>query len=227
MQCMNKYGGFTIAVFIVKIKTTMTFNHITADDLDTMPTRIRTNFVNALSGCKSANVIGTIHPDGTPNAALFSSVVHLGADPALMGMVVRPNVVPRHTLDNIHANQWFTINHVSQDWYQAAHATSARTDQSEFELTGLTAHYEPNIPAPFVHESSLRIALTWVRTMDIPENGTHFVIGRVQHVWVPSVAQRQNGDIDIAAIDTVAVTGLYTYHAIRPLDTLPYAKASL
>jgi len=75
--------------------------HIDRDAIATMEKGYRTNFINSLSGFKSLNMVGTINPEGKTNLAVFSQVFHLGANPALMGMIVRPDSVPRHTLTNM------------------------------------------------------------------------------------------------------------------------------
>ncbi|MCK7516855.1 MAG: flavin reductase family protein [Ignavibacteriales bacterium] len=61
----------------------------------------RTNLFNSLSGFKSANLIGTISKEGKTNLAIFSSVIHVGANPPLMGLLMRPVSVERHTYHNI------------------------------------------------------------------------------------------------------------------------------
>ena len=198
---------------------------LTLSNIETLETRYRTSLINSLSGIKSANLIGTISSDGTPNCAVFSSVVHLGADPAMMGMVVRPNVVPRHTLDNLQSTKTFTINHIGESFYEKAHITSARTEQNEFDMVGLTPRYIDNFSAPFVSESAVQIGLEWVRTVEITENGTHFVIGRVVHIGVDDALVLESGDIDLNAANSVGVMGLYTYQSLSKLQTLPYAKS--
>jgi flavin reductase (DIM6/NTAB) family NADH-FMN oxidoreductase RutF len=57
----------------------------------------RTKFINSLSGFKSANLIGTISKTGKTNLAIFNSVIHVGANPSLIGLLIRPASVPRHT----------------------------------------------------------------------------------------------------------------------------------
>ena len=211
--------GFFEKCFMMKCMITLKNT-----DLNDMEKRYRVNFVNSLSGCKSAYLIGTQHSDGTPNLAVFSSVFHLGADPALMGMVSRPNTVPRHTLENIQSTRVFTLNHVSESFYKKAHLTSARTRRSEFELSGLTEVYQDKFLAPFVKESRLQIGLSYVRTIDIEENGTHIIVGKIVSVSVPEEAIQASGDIDMTSLQSVGVTGLNTYHKIQFLGSLPYAK---
>jgi hypothetical protein len=64
--------------------------HITAADITAFEKVYRLNFVNGLPGFKPANLVGTAAPNGRTNLAIFSSVLHLGSDPAVLGMVTRP-----------------------------------------------------------------------------------------------------------------------------------------
>lgn len=57
----------------------------------------RANLINSVSGFKSANLIGTVSSKGNTNLAIFSSVIHVGANPPLIGLLMRPVSVPRHT----------------------------------------------------------------------------------------------------------------------------------
>lgn len=50
------------------------------------------------------------------------------------------------------------------------------------------------------------------------------VIGKIIDVTVPELAIQQDGYIDIASLDTVAVSGLDCYHSTHLLARLPYAK---
>ncbi|MFT5708219.1 MAG: flavin reductase (DIM6/NTAB) family NADH-FMN oxidoreductase RutF, partial [Oceanospirillaceae bacterium] len=75
---------------------------------------------------KSANLIGTHNEQNQNNLAMFSSVVHLGSSPALVGFITRPDNVQRHTLENILQTKQFTRNQVSDSFWQEAHQTSAR-----------------------------------------------------------------------------------------------------
>ena len=157
---------------------------ISSQDLDKMDKRSRVNFVNSLSGYKSANVIGTINSSGVPNAAIFSSAVHLGANPALMGLVSRPDTVPRHTLQNIKSTKQFTVNAVHKNILYDAHLTSARSDEaeSEFDFTYLTAEYIDEFAAPFVKQSLLKMAFELVEVIPITVNGTYLIVGQLLQV---------------------------------------------
>ena len=113
--------------------------HFTKQAISDLENRYRAHLINSLSGFKSANLVGTQDCNGQTNLAIVSSVFHLGAHPPLVGMIIRPHSVPRHTLENLLATKHYTINHVNKDIYDKAHQTSARydKDESEFDATAL------------------------------------------------------------------------------------------
>jgi flavin reductase (DIM6/NTAB) family NADH-FMN oxidoreductase RutF len=194
-------------------------------DLDEMEKRYRGRFINSLTGFKGANLIGTIG-EGNSNLAIISSVVHLGADPALVGFVSRPDTVPRHTLENIRKHKYYTINHINESIYQAAHQSSARYEQevSEFKACQLTEDYTQEFKAPFVKESHLKMGVELVREIPIEENGTHFIIGKIVLVLMDKDYVAEDGYIKIEEAGSLAISGLDGYHQTNLLKRLPYAK---
>jgi flavin reductase (DIM6/NTAB) family NADH-FMN oxidoreductase RutF len=200
--------------------------HFTQADIKALDKRYRVHFINCLSGFKSANLVGTRNKAGVPNLAIVSSVFHLGADPALMGMVIRPNSVPRDTLTNIQEIGVYTLNHVNSKIYQKAHQTSARytPEQNEFNEVGLTEHYITGFDAPFVAESHVTIGLRAKEIMPLAINNTLLVIGEIEHVFVPTNALLNDGFVDIEKLDSVTVSGLDSYHQTNRLGRLSYAK---
>ncbi|GAA6172576.1 flavin reductase [Colwellia sp. KU-HH00111] len=200
--------------------------HIEQNDLNIMPLRYRAHLVNSLSGFKSANLIGTISNEGQANLAIFSSVVHLGASPALVGFISRPNTTERHTLENIEQTQQYTINQVSDYFWQAAHQTSARYNKNEceFEKTGLSKTYTDGIKAPFVMESQLKYALKLREIVPLSINNTIMVIGEITDIFCVDSAINDDGYIDIESLNTVAISGLDSYHVSQRLSRLSYAK---
>lgn len=191
-----------------------------------MPDRDRARFINSLSGFKSANLIATQDKQGNTNVAMFSSVVHLGASPALVGFVMRPDNNDRHTLDNIINTSEYTINQVSADFYQQAHQTSARypKHRSEFEATGLSTHFIDPIKAPFVKQSVLKYAVELKQIIPIPLNNTQFIIGEIKLVVCADDAIQEDGYIDIEQLHTTSISGLDSYHTSQRLSRLSYAK---
>ncbi len=112
--------------------------HFNRQALDQLEDRFRARLINSLSGFKSANLIGTISDNGITNLSIVSSVFHIGANPPLVGMIIRPHSVTRDTLENIINTRQYTINQVSDRIWQQAHQCSARYDAdiSEFDVVG-------------------------------------------------------------------------------------------
>lgn len=206
--------------------TTIKLQHFTHQKIAEMPRRYRAQFINSLSGFKSANVIGTSNQDKQTNLAIVSSVVHLGASPALVGFITRPNTVPRHTLENIIATKQYTINQVSTEFWSQAHQTSARYEQgqSEFDHTDLNEEYIDGYIAPFVKQSRLKYALTLQDIVPITLNNTQLVIGEITDIICDTQAIKNDGYIDIECLDTVCISGLDSYHSSQRLSRVSYAK---
>ncbi|KRO66766.1 MAG: flavin oxidoreductase [Cryomorphaceae bacterium BACL21 MAG-121220-bin10] len=187
----------------------------------------RLKLINGITGVKPANLIGTQDQEGQTNVAIFSSVVHLGSDPALIGFVVRPSgEVPRHTLANILATESYTINHVPAHLVKNAHYTSAKfpREVSEFERCGLTPQYVPGITAPFVAESVIKMGLKLRSVIDIPINGTQLIVGEVVYLEIPDEVINDQGDIDLSVAKTAGISGLNRYYDLNAIGDFPYAR---
>lgn len=199
---------------------------ISQADIHNFEQRYRATFINSLAGFKNASLIGTVNKEGQTNLAIFNSIFHLGANPALFGFVVRPNSVERHTLDNILSMGVFTVNHVSEEIYRQAHQTSARyaAAQSEFDATGLTCEYRSGFAAPFVVESRLQIGAALVRQMPVEENGTFIIVASIQCVYLPDDCMAADGYIDLEQAGSIACVGLDSYHKTTRIARLAYAK---
>ena len=97
----------------------------------------RINLINSITGAKPANLIGTKSTNSVENLAVFSSVVHLGSNPPLIGFFIRPQIKKKSdTYQNILENKYFTINSISKKYIVNAHFTSKKiaSNLSEFEI---------------------------------------------------------------------------------------------
>lgn len=199
---------------------------ITKDNISAFDKLYRTNFVNSLSGFKSANLIGTISGEGKTNLAIFSSVIHVGANPPLLGMLIRPATVSRHTYINIKETGYFTINHINNEIYKQAHQTSARYDgaTSEFDACGLTPEFTELLKAPYVKESKIKIGCRFVEEYKIQANDTIFVVGETLEVMIPDDVLMNDGYVDIEKAETVVISSLDSYHETKGIARLSYAK---
>lgn len=200
--------------------------HIINSDFSEMEQRNRTRLINSLSGFKSINLCGTISKDGVTNLSLISSVVHIGANPALMGFIMRPVTVRRDTYNNILETGHYTFNHLNAEIYKKAHQTSARypIEVSEFEVTDLTEIFSDLIKAPYVAESHVRIGLSFVDRIPIPMNDTTLMIGKVEEIFFPKNVLAADGYLDIVAAGSITSSGLDAYHRTEKLARLSYAK---
>jgi flavin reductase (DIM6/NTAB) family NADH-FMN oxidoreductase RutF len=189
----------------------------------------RTNFVNSLTGFKSANLIGTISKEGKTNLAIFSSVIHVGANPPLMGFLMRPVSVERHTYNNIKESEYFTINHINEEIYKQVHQTSARYDKnvSEFDACGLTPEYTDTIKVPYVNESKIKIGLKLVEEQEIKSNGTIFIVGEIVEIILPDDVVAKDGYVDIKKAGTIAISGLDSYHETKNIARLSFATPGI
>lgn len=204
--------------------------YLKREDLDQMERKERLKLINSISGIKPANLIGTKDDDGIENLAIFSSVVHLGSHPALLGMVVRPNTeVRRHTFENIQNSKLYTINQVTRNIIKKAHYTSAKFPKnvSEFEACDLSAEYLDGFDAPFVGESKLKIGMKLEDVISIPSNETLLIVGSVQHLLIDDEAFDQSGYLNLAAIDTVGISGLNSYYDLNKIEDFPYARVNV
>lgn len=204
--------------------------HYTLEDILEMEPHFRGLFVNSLSGYKSANLIGTVDKNGHTNLSIVSSVVHLGANPPLIGFIQRPVSVDRHTYDNITETNVYTINAVSEDIIERAHQTSARYEklQSEFDCCDLRPEFKSSWPAPFVKESPLKLGVSFQQEIDIELNGTKLIIGKIEHIHLEnSEVIAPDGHIDISRIRLAAISSLDGYSIPESPVRYSYAKPNV
>lgn len=200
---------------------------ILKSDLESFSSVNRLNIVNSISGVKQPCLIGSISKEGIENLGLFSSIIHLGADPALLGFVLRPHKeVRRDTFENILETGYYTINHVHQSILVNSHYTSAKieTEESEFKRCNLTSEYIADFKAPFVVESIVKIGMKFLEQVPIKHNGASIIIGQIERIEVPKSLIEPNGLIDFDAAQNVVVSGLSKYYKIEKVMDLPYAR---
>ncbi|OOQ56640.1 flavin reductase family protein [Mucilaginibacter pedocola] len=200
--------------------------HINNSEILAMEKFYRINLVNSLGGYKSLHLLGTAGEDGVTNLCLVSSVFHLGADPPLIGLVMRPQREHNDTLRNIRATGQYTLNNVLPDWYELAHQTSASypSGVSEFDACGFKKLYSPGFKAPFVQQSTVRIGLELREVIDMELNATTILIGEVAHILLDEQVITGDGTIDHMEAGTMTVAGLDSYFSAEFVGRLTYAK---
>ena len=199
---------------------------LTRDDIAQFEQLYRTAFVNSLAGFRQAVLVGTKSRDNNSNLAIFNSLIHLGANPASLGLINRPDSVQRDTLQNIIETKEYTLNYVRSKEYEKAHQTSARYDKgiSEFEKVGFEELYHPFCFAPFVKDAVVSIAMNLEEIIPIKINGTVMIVGSIKQVLIAAAMIETDGFVALSKEDVLISQGLDAYFVSKPIGRLPYAK---
>jgi flavin reductase (DIM6/NTAB) family NADH-FMN oxidoreductase RutF len=204
-------------------------HHYSLQEIKSWDRFYRANFINSLSGFKSATLIGTCSTAGSPNVAIFSNIVHIGADPAMVGFINRPKEAAPHTIANIEATGEYTMNHVQATFIEQAHQTSARyaAGESEFEKAGLGIEWKENSKAPFVAESAIKYSMELVEIIPIKYNGSFFVIGKIKDVFADGALVGEDGFLYIEKAGSITTLGIDGYYETNLLTRFSYAKPGI
>jgi flavin reductase (DIM6/NTAB) family NADH-FMN oxidoreductase RutF len=199
---------------------------IDKSEIEQLEQRYRKAFINSLAGFRQAVLIGSRSVDEKTNLAIFNSLIHLGANPALFGLTSRPDSVQRDTLQNILETKEYTLNFIQATHYKKAHQTSARYDKgiSEFEKVGFTPVYHSGFDAPFVGEAVVKIAMKFEESIPITINGTILIIGSIMMVDINDEMVGEDGFVNLSASEVLISQGLDAYFISSEFGRLPYAK---
>lgn len=200
--------------------------HFDFKKIESLEKFYRINLINSISGYKSANLIATQCKDKKTNVAVFSSVVHYGSNPPILGFVTRPHSVPRNTYENIKETGFYTINHINQSIFEEAHHTSAKysKDISEFDKTSLTEVYKNDFFAPYVEQSNVQIGLEFLEEYPIKANGTILVLGKIIDLHINDELVAEDGFVDLSKAKTATINGLDGYSFPVGNTRLPYQR---
>lgn len=200
--------------------------HYTKKQIAEFPHLFKINLMNSISGFKSANLIATKSKDNFTNVAVFSSVMHYGSSPAILGFVLRPTTVARNTYNNIKETGFYTINAINKAIIEDAHHTSAKypSEISEFDKTNLNSEYKNGFYAPFVKESPLKIGMKFLEEYPIKANGTILVLGEVIDLLFDDDMMLEDGMLDLSAKKITTINGLDTYLIPKEKRKLSYQR---
>ncbi len=199
----------------------------TKDDLQVLDRKYRLNLINSITGIKPANLVGTRSKDKQDNVAIFSSLVHLGSNPAHLGFVMRPQVhTKKDTYSNIIETGYYTINQISEGFIKKAHYTSAKLpkDQSEFDVMKLEREFNDDFWAPFVACSFMKIGMKLIESIPLP-NGCIFVVGEILLAIIPDESVNEKGQINLAQFNAVGIGGLNSYYSLEKKADYPYVRS--
>ncbi|GAC1420556.1 MAG: flavin reductase [Flavisolibacter sp.] len=189
----------------------------------------RANFVNSLSGIKPVSLIGSVGRSGKTNIGIFSSIVHIGSNPPLIGYINRPRSALQHTLKNIEETGVYTINHIRPNFVDKAHQTSAKysAEESEFDAVGLSCEFAEGIIAPFIKESIIKYALSLQQIIPITLNDTLLVIGKITSVFIDNTILLEDGFLQLDKAESILGNGADSYYRSAFIGRYAYAKPGI
>jgi len=204
----------------------MALRRIDRPEIEKMERVPRLNLINSCTGYKSANLIATISNEGRTNVAVFSSVTHLGSDPALISFTLRPTTVPRHTYKNIKEYGYFSVNHITAEQIADAHHTSAAYPEeiSEFDQTELEPIYHNDCPVPFVKGSPVKLLCKYVNEYLIQENGCLLVVASIEAIFYEEQLLTSDHWLQLDKGKVVAINGLDGYALPELVERFAFAR---
>lgn len=200
-----------------------------SEQISQLDKQYRISLINSLIGYRSLNLLGTASRDGITNLCLISSTFHLGANPPLIGLVLRPEREHNDTLRNIKSVGQYTLNNVLPEWYPQAHQTSASypSGVSEFDTCHFKKQYVHGFKAPFVGQSSIRIGLELREVIDMNINGTTIIIGEIMEILTDESIIAEDGTVDHIKAETMTAAGLDSYFLPQLVGRMAFAKPGI
>ncbi|MGB5981283.1 MAG: flavin reductase [Nonlabens sp.] len=201
--------------------------HFSQQDITAMERIYRGNLINSITGFKSANLLATKSKDGVDNVAIFSSVTHLGSNPAMFSFIQRPlGHGAGHTYENLKETGQITLNHLNMELVARAHQSSAKysPEISEFEELNIEKITRENFKAPFVKDAIIQVAAEYESEYFLKENKCILVICRITDVFMTEGLQMEDGFVNLEKAGTVTINGLDAYAKAEIKERWSYAQ---
>ncbi|WP_194851270.1 flavin reductase family protein [Nonlabens antarcticus] len=201
--------------------------HYSSSDLKNMERFYRGNLINSVTGYKSANLLATRSINGIDNLSIFSSVTHLGSDPAMFTFIQRPlGHGVGHTYQNLKETGVITLNHIQLDLVNKAHQSSAKYPEStsEFEALNIEKISRDGIQAPFVKMAAIQVAATYESEYFLKENNCILVLCKITDIFFNEGIQSEDGWLNLEKAGSIAVNGLDGYATGTVQKRLRYAR---
>ena len=121
--------------------------HYSSNEIQQLDRVSRLKLINSICGIRGVHLIGSLSSTKKTNLAIFSSIVHIGSNPPILGFITRPNSeVKRDTYNNIIETNYYTINSIEKNMVDRSHQTSGKYDAniSEFDVCQLSEKFIHN-----------------------------------------------------------------------------------
>jgi flavin reductase (DIM6/NTAB) family NADH-FMN oxidoreductase RutF len=195
--------------------------------LDRMERQARTTLINSLSGVRTAFIAITADSQGRLNASTLSNVTHVGAHPAQMSILFRPDNGKRHTLQNFLNGSPLTLVCMPFNQVNLVHEVSMNAPKGTFELDVLeasTCHVE-GCPHPLPKDYLYAISLDFVERFTL-NNGCIYTVGQINSIATGAELKvDEEGQISFDTPPTLAI-GLRQYTTTETAIKLPYPNAA-
>ncbi|RXR18982.1 flavin reductase family protein [Flavobacterium amnicola] len=170
--------------------------------------------------------ISSISEDGYVNLAPFSFFNVVGEDPPhVMFSTVRTGNKNKDTLNNVLATKQFAVNMVTEDLVEKMNITSQAipSNESEFELAGLTPIASVKIKAPRVAECLITMECELVHHYfleDHKNGGACIMVGRVVLFHVNEKAILEGSKINMEVYRPVARLAGFNYSKLGEIFSI-------
>ena len=201
---------------------------VTAAEIKGFEKHYRTSFINSLSGIRTAFIGITEDDRGRRNAATLSNVTHVGADPAQMSILFRPDNGKRHSLSNYRNQGRITLVCMPFSKSSSVHEVSMNAPEGVFELEIVGESYkeypEWAHPLPTAYLYAIELAFVEAFTLN---NGCVYTVGEIQNIALGHDVQVcDQGKVMFKQSPTLAI-GLQQYTGIASDSKhIPYPSAS-
>lgn len=194
-------------------------------DLAKMDKRYRTALVNSIGGVRQA-FIGITGSDGKWNAGTFSNVTHVGAHPAQISVLFRPDNGQRHTYTNYKKQEQLTLVSLPFSENERIHNCSANAPEGVFEWTALGGEVSQieNWSHPIPTKALWAIELKFIEEFQL-NNGCIYTVGTIQRIGIgKDTFISEQGYLNFEHSPTLAL-GLNSYLSTGQRADRPYPKA--
>lgn len=199
---------------------------IQQEQLSTLEKRFRTALVNTIGGPRTA-FIGITGSDGVWNAGTFSNVTHVGAHPAQISVLFRPNNGSRHTYSNYKTLGRLTLVVLPFSENERVHNASVNAPEGVFEWTHLGGEVATvegwSHPIPLKALWAVELSFLEEHTLG---NGCIYTVGTIEKIGLGSKASlEEDGTLCFESSPAIAL-GLNTYLEVADREKRPYPSAS-
>lgn len=201
---------------------------ITDAEINGLEKRFRTSLINSLSGIRTAFIGITEDDRGRFNAATLSNITHVGANPAQMSILFRPDNGKRHTLSNYRNEGKISLVCMPLSKSAIVHEVSMNAPEGIFELEIVGENYKKrqDWPHPLPTTFLYAIELEFIEEFTL-NNGCVYTVGKIQNIALGNDVQVcDQGRVLFKQSPTLAI-GLQQYTGIASDSKhIPYPSAS-